>query len=257
MKYSSLIMTLACIWLLLTACGSDNTVDSNQTGAAVAPAALQEEQQTATATTPVEPAVLYPGRGQEIGVVYEAFLSPQQEPGEEKDTPALTPAEFLSTAPSLLRNERLSRGHGVVRFTNDLSRAYVDVMVENVNPEDIVMFHIHCGRPDVLGPILIDFAFSGNIQENFADGVFSATLANEDIEKVSAAGHGVVGAFTAGCPITPGIPGDVKTIAGMQYIAQQGELYFNLHTKGQTFFGDIRGRLQPTAASLEGNGGAP
>jgi hypothetical protein len=33
----------------------------------------------------------------------------------------------------------------------------------------------------------------------------------------------------------------------MAYIAQQGELYFNLHTTGQTFFGDIRGQLYPMA----------
>jgi hypothetical protein len=37
----------------------------------------------------------------------------------------------------------------------------------------------------------------------------------------------------------------VKTIAGMALIAEQGELYYNLHTKGQTFFGDIRGQLTP------------
>ena len=57
-----------------------------------------------------------------------------------------------------------------------------------------------------------------------------------------------MGAFTAGCPIVQSLPLDkVKTIAGMALIAQQGELYFNLHTKGQTFFGDIRGQLQPVA----------
>ena len=57
-----------------------------------------------------------------------------------------------------------------------------------------------------------------------------------------------MGAFTAGCPIVQTLPLDkVKTIAGMALIAQEGELYFNLHTKGQTFFGDIRGQLQPVA----------
>jgi hypothetical protein len=35
----------------------------------------------------------------------------------------------------------------------------------------------------------------------------------------------------------------VKTIAGLQLIAEQGELYFNLHTTGQTYFGDMRGQL--------------
>ncbi len=79
-------------------------------------------------------------KGQKIDFVYEAFLSPHQEPGEEKDTPSLTPKQFRSTAPSLLRNERKSRGHGVLRFSNDLSKAYVDVKVENVNPKDVVMF---------------------------------------------------------------------------------------------------------------------
>ncbi|MEM9926928.1 MAG: CHRD domain-containing protein, partial [Cyanobacteria bacterium P01_D01_bin.50] len=103
----------------------------------------------------------------------------------------------------------------------------------------------HCGRPDQLGPILIDFANSSNIQKNFADGTFEVELRNEDIEKVSNSGRGIVGAFTAGCPIVPGIPDNVKTIAGMKYIAQKGELYFNLHTKAQTFYGDIRGKLHP------------
>ncbi|WP_427160423.1 CHRD domain-containing protein [Aliinostoc sp. HNIBRCY26] len=182
-------------------------------------------------------------RREKVGFVYEAFLSPQQEPGEEKDTPSITPKEFRSTAPSLLRNERKSRGHGVVRFTSDLSKAYVDVKVENVNPQDVVMFHIHCGRPDQLGPILVDFALAGNIQENIADGVFSVEINNAHIEKTSKSGHGIVGAFTAGCPIVPGTSDKVKTIAGMEYILQKGELYFNLHTKGQTFYGDIRGQL--------------
>jgi hypothetical protein len=182
-------------------------------------------------------------RGQEIGFVYEAFLSPQQEPGEEEDAPSFTPQEFLSSAPSVPRNQRHSRGHGQVRFTKDLSKAYVDVQVEGINAADVVMFHIHCGRPDMLGPILIDFAFSGSLQEQLADGVLSVELTNADIEKVTAAAHGPVGSFTTGCPVVPGIPGDTQTIASMEYIAQQGELYFNLHTKGQTFYGEMRGQL--------------
>lgn len=189
---------------------------------------------------------LEPSKGQEIGFVYEAFLSPQQEPGEEEDTPPLTPRQFLSTAPSVPRNQRKSRGHGRIRIANDLSKAYVDVEVENVKAEDIVMFHIHCGRPDVLGPILVDFANSGNLQQNFADNIFSAVITNEDIEKVVESAEGPIGAFTAGCPIGQGTPPDkAKTIAGMQHIAQQSELYFNLHTKGQTYYGDMRGKVRP------------
>ncbi len=206
----------------------------------------EHHPQTADAVQAQQPPIqLDASRGQEIGSVYEAYLSPQQEPGEEEDTPALTPKEFLSTAPSVARNKRASRGHGVLRFTKDLSRVYVDVKIENVNPQDVNMFHIHCGRPDQLGPILIDFAHTGDLQKNLSDGVFSVVITNEDIAKVTAGGHGVVGAFTAGCPIVPGTMDKVKTIAGMELIARHSELYFNLHTKGQTFFGDMRGQIHP------------
>ena len=48
----------------------------------------------------------------------------------------------------------------------------------------------------------------------------------------------------------PGNPllGKVKTVAGMEYIARKGELYFNLHTKDQMFFGNIRGQIIPRPA---------
>jgi hypothetical protein len=236
--YRALVVVL--VILVLAGCGATQT----------APPLMQPDLQVAQAALPAPTAGPRPtaqpltaGRGQEIGFVYEGFLSPQQEPGEEEDAPSFTPQEFLSTAPSVPRNQRYSRGHGQVRFTKDLSKAYVDVQVEGINPADVVMFHIHCGRPDMLGPILIDFSFSGSLQEQLADGVLSVELTNADIAKVTDASHGPVGAFTTGCPVVPGIPGDSKTIASMQYIAQQGELYFNLHTKGQTFYGEMRGQI--------------
>ncbi len=190
------------------------------------------------------PIELDPSKGQDIGSVFEAFLSPHQEGGEEEDTPDIIPDIFKSTAPSVSRNERQSRGHGVLSFTNDLSKAYVHVAIEEVKPEEIVMFHIHCGRPGQLGPIIIDFALAGDLQEYWTDNMLTLELTNEDIEAAANHGEGIVAASTAGCPIVPAIPVDkVKTIAGMEFIARQGELYFNLHTKGQTYFGDIRGQL--------------
>ncbi|MEZ4730750.1 MAG: CHRD domain-containing protein [Caldilineaceae bacterium] len=197
-------------------------------------------------STLASPITLNPSQGQEIGAVFEAFLSPQQEGGEEEDTPTLIPSQFKSTAPSVARNDRPSRGHGILSFTNDLSRAYVHVAIEGVKVEEIVMFHIHCGRPGQLGPILVDFALMGDLQAYWADNVLTLAVTNEDIVATANHGEGLVGAFTAGCPIVTALPMDkVKTIAGMATIARQGELYFNLHTKGQTFFGDIRGQLQP------------
>lgn len=201
--------------------------------------------------TQPSPIALDPGQGSAPGAVYEAYLSPEQEGDDEEDTPAAAPDVFRSTAPSVPRSERTSRGHGVLAFTRDLSAATMHIAVENVDPDDIVMFHLHCGRPGQLGPIIVDFALKGDLADYFADGQFAITITNEDIEATTDHGSGVVGAFTAGCPIVATLPLDkVKTIGGMQYIAEQGELYFNLHTRGQTFFGDIRGQLQrvPVAA---------
>jgi len=193
---------------------------------------------------PVSGIDLRPNAGSEIGMVFEAWLSPHQEGGEEEDAPSLTPSKFLSTAPSVPRNERPSRGHGTLAFARDFSRAYAHVAIEGVDPEGINMFHIHCGRPGMLGPILVDFGMKGGLPDMFADGVLSLEITNEDLVAVAEHGHGVVGAFTAGCPILPSNPLDrVDTIAGMAHIALEGELYFNLHTTAQTFFGDMRGQL--------------
>lgn len=202
-----------------------------------------------TMESPIE---LNPANGKAIGAVYEAYLSPEQEGGEEEDTPDIIPDVFKSTAPSVPRAARTSHGHGVLSFTNDLSAAYVHVAIENVNPEDINMFHIHCGLPGQLGPIIVDFNLKGDPATYFEDGVLTMEILNEDIVAVTDHGEGVVGAFTAGCPIILAVPMDrVKTIAGMQQIAEEGELYFNLHTKGQTYFGDIRGQLRRVDVSAE------
>ncbi len=192
---------------------------------------------------------LNPKSGSEIGTVVEAFLSPHQEPGEEKDTPGLIPREFRASAPSLLRAERTGSGHARIRFTKDFSRAFVDVAVENIKAADVAMFHIHCGRPDLLGPILVDFGHYDNLPAKFAAGRYAFQVTNKAIEETADSGHSLVGTLTAGCPILPSTPalGKVKTVAGMEYIARQGELYLNLHTKGQMYFGDLRGQLIPVA----------
>ncbi len=198
---------------------------------------------------------LDPAKGKEVGLVYEAFLSPNQEPGEESDTPKKTPAIFKSTTPSKTRAEREAAGHAghaVVRFSKDLSRAWIDIEISGVKVNEINMFHIHCGKPGHLGPILVDFSHITDIQQNFSDGTFSVEVTNEAITQTVAHAHGAVGTFTAGCfipgPSLAGLqPVKVSTVAGMATIAEEGELYFNLHTTGQTYFGDIRGQWYPAA----------
>ncbi|MDX2163048.1 MAG: CHRD domain-containing protein [bacterium] len=218
--------------------------------AAFRPSAAQDSAHNHTGGEPrpeteqASPIPLAPGAGSEIGFVYQAHLSPQQEGGEEEDTPPFIPSQFRSTAPSVPRNERTSRGHGVVAFARDLSRAYVYLSIENVNVDEIVMLHLHCGRPGQLGPILVDFGLIGDVQAYLADGVMAVEVTNEDITAVLAEAEGLVGGFTSGCPIVSSNPVDkIVTVAGMQVVAAQGDLYFNLHTAGQVYFGDIRGQL--------------
>lgn len=213
--------------------------------ALVSGGALLAQDETARPETEMQsPIELNPAAGSEIGAVYEAFLSPQQESGEEEDTPALIPAEFRSTTPSVPRNQRTSRGHSVIEFTQDLSRAYVFLSIENVNVADINLLHLHCGRPGILGPIIVDFSLMGSLQTYLEDNTMNLEITNDDIVAVLDHSHGLVGAFTAGCAIDSSPTSDkVRTIAGLEQIARRGELYFNLHTTGQTYFGDMRGQF--------------
>ena len=172
-------------------------------------------------------------------VVFEAFLSPAQEPGEESETPKAL---------------KKSLGWGEVRFTADRSSAVVNVQIEGVKLEDIVIFPIYCGRPGVLGPILVDLgadpAHAGH-GEHAADstkliqnGSFTKTITNADINFITEL-PGMAPELPEACPIGAGQPGQVKTISGMEHIAREGLLYFNLHTKAHTYYGEMRGQIYP------------
>lgn len=210
---------------------------------------------SASASSPAPAAQLDASRGKEIGTVYEAYLSPWQEGDEEQNTPQSTPTQFRSTTASLTRAQRDAAGHrahGQLRFSKDLSRAWVDVQVQGVDLAAVNMFHIHCGRPGILGPIVVDFSQGTNVKQNIADGTFSVELTDADLVKTSQSGEGAVGEFTMGCVIpSPSLgskaPVKYSTIAGLARLARDGELYFNLHTTGQTYYGDIRGQLEPQA----------
>jgi CHRD domain len=218
-----------------------------------------EVSPAAPTSSAVPAASLDPSKGKEIGMVFESWLSPWQEGDEEANTPRSTPAQFRSTTASQSRAEREAAGHrahGQLRFTKDLSRAYVDVRVEGVDLAAVNMFHIHCGRPGILGPIVVDFSQATNLKENLADGTFSVELTDEHLVKTSQAGEGAVGVATMGCVIPSpslGSQGPLKysTIAGLARLARDGELYFNLHTTGQSYFGDIRGQLLPAGGGSD------
>lgn len=223
--------------------------------------AAEPSTTTAAASSAVPAASLDASGGKEVGMVFESWLSPWQEGDEEENTPRSTPSQFRSTTASQSRAQREAaghRGHGQLRFTRDLSRAYVDVRVEGVDLSAVTMFHIHCGRPGILGPIVVDFSQATNVKENLADGTFSVELTSEHMVKTAKSGEGAVGVATMGCVIPSpslGSQGPVKysTIAGLARLARDGELYFNLHTTGQTYFGDMRGQLHPAGSAGEAN----
>jgi hypothetical protein len=251
MKRIHLLFALATMAsILFTGCGKTEPAAS---GSPSGDQASQATTNSGSATTTIASGGQNAGdKGKEIGSVYEAYLSPWQEGGEEKDTPKSTPSQFKATQPSRLRKDRPDHGHGKIKFTKDLSKAIIEVEVGDVTIENVNMFHIHCGRPSQLGPIMVDFGLITDIRANFEDdGVLTLEVTDADIEAEIAAGSGIVGAFTAGCPIIPGGKDKFTTVGGMEYLARAGELYFNLHTYGETYYGDIRGQVRPAADDAE------
>jgi CHRD domain-containing protein len=191
-----------------------------------------------------------PSLGATTFTVYEAYLSPQQQPGEESETPKFLEKSLGATAPSTPRESRKSRGYGQLRFAKDLSKAYVDVEITGVNPEDIIMFHIHCGPPGVLGPIVVDFGEGGESpSKKLATGKMSMELKNSNIVYIKDM-KGVKASLPETCPAELGfLPTQTKTIAGLEWLAKKGVLYFNLHTKAHTYYGEMRGQIYPAQES--------
>jgi hypothetical protein len=183
-----------------------------------------------------------PALGATTFTLYEAYLSPAQEPGEESETPKLLQKSLGATAPSTPRENRKSRGHGQIRFAKDLSKAYVDVQIDGVNPADILMFHVHCGPPGVLGPIVVDFSEFGSLSKTLAEGKLSVELTNKNITYVKDM-MGMKSGLPESCPAELGFATQTRTIAGLESLARKGVLYFNLHTKAHTYYGEMRGQL--------------
>jgi hypothetical protein len=184
-----------------------------------------------------------PALGATTYVVYDAFLSPAQEPGEESEVPKPLEKSLGATKPSTPRAQRTSRGHGKLRFTRDLTNALIDVEIKGVDPADILMFHIHCGPPGGLGPVVVDLGKSGALSTKLASGKLSLKIGNEDITYASMAPKGFK--LPESCPVEPGFPIQVKTVSGLEYLARKGVLYFNLHTKAHTYYGEMRGQIYP------------
>jgi hypothetical protein len=186
-----------------------------------------------------------PAQGATTFTVYEAWLSPAQEPGEESETPKPLQKSLGATAPSTPRENRKSRGHGQIRFAKDLSKAYVDVQIDGVNPADILMFHVHCGPPGVLGPIVVDFGEFGELTKTLVSGKLSVELTNKNITFIKDM-KGIKPGLPESCPAELGFATQARTLASLEYLARKGVLYFNLHTRAHTYYGEMRGQIYAT-----------
>ncbi len=157
---------------------------------------------------------------------YEAFASPQQESG---------PASGST-----------SKGQATITFDPYLTNAKVEFRLVDLDPAEITGFHIHCGVPGQLGPIIVDFGQFGAFTDLFDDGRMRVTLRNDNL---TLAKWPPDAALPEGCATSVFAPGQSNTIAGLEALSRAGLLYFNVHTgSGQDdtyFYGLIRGQIYP------------
>lgn len=171
------------------------------------------------------------GFGDDSFTEYEAYLHPAQELGPASGSKA--------------------KGYGRIRFPRNLSSGNVNVQIVGIAPANITAFHIHCGTPDVLGPIIVNFAQFGEFNNTVVNGRFSASITNEKLTFVKqplpppSLSTRPTLPLPEGCPSDLNIPVQINTIAGMEALARKGVLYFNLHTKGHEFYGEMRGQIYP------------
>lgn len=170
--------------------------------------------------------------GEQSFTEYEGYLHPAQEPDPKLDSKA--------------------NGYGRVSFPKNLSSGKIDVQMSGIDPANITAFHIHCGSPGVLGPIVVNFDQFGEFKKTIVDGRLSASLVNKGLTfvKQPPPPPSLSGGFKL--PLPEGCPSDinfpvqqVNTIAGLEALARKGALYFNLHTKGHEFYGELRGQIYP------------
>jgi acylphosphatase len=174
-----------------------------------------------------------PPTGDQSFTEYEAYLHPAQEADPELQSKAYA--------------------YGRLKFPKNLKDGQVNVQVAGIDSANVTAFHIHCGTPGVLGPIIVDLGQFGNLKQTLQKGTLSGTVVNRGLTFVKQAPlPPKPGSGSLTLPLPEGCPSDinfpvqqVKTIAGLEALARKGALYFNLHTKGHEFYGELRGQIYP------------
>lgn len=181
-----------------------------------------------------------PATGASTYYVYEAFMGPGQEPGEESETPKAAQKQFAATKPAVPRAQRKSRGYARLRFQRDLNAALLDVELKGVDPADIMALQLQCGAPDGVGPAVVDLGKSVDLTKTFKAGKLSTQRSLDAVATTRVWPADLAFRMTEACPLEPGAP-PVSTVAGLEHLARRGLLYLNLRTGAHMFFGEIRG----------------
>jgi len=160
---------------------------------------------------------------------FKGFPSPQQEPGPSSGTTASAKATIV--------------------FDAYLTQAQITFDLTNLNPSQISAFHLHCGLPGQLGPLVINFGNFGAFTSTFKKigpntYRFQQTVTDSDIDEQNfPPAPGPVPAC-AGNNIGPA---PATSIASLESLGRVGQLYFNVHTGSGTdptfVFALIRGQM--------------
>lgn len=175
---------------------------------------------------------------------YQAFPSPQQEPG---------PSSGETTT-----------AIGLLEFDPYLTQVQVTFYLKNLNPSQIAAFHLHCGLPGQLGPIVVNFNIFGSFTQTFSQVdsntyLFSQTVTDADVDEANWPPSSL--RPPPACAANNIGPAPATNIAGIEALARIGQLYFNVHVGNSIrqptyFFGLIRGQVYsvetPINAALPG-----
>jgi hypothetical protein len=167
---------------------------------------------------------------------YVGYPSPAQEPGPANGTEA--------------------SAIGTISFDPYLTQAQINFYLTGLDPAEITAFHLHCGLPGQLGPIVINFNQFGAFNTSFVDGVFSVTVTDADVREAN--WPPTKTGIPPACEKNAIGPAPATTLAGIDALARVGQLYFNVHTgkgKDRTFvFGLIRGQVYPVDMPMTATG---
>ena len=135
----------------------------------------------------------------------------------------------LSGAEEVPPADTRARGVATFRLSSDGTELAYRLIVANI--ENVTMAHIHCGSPDVNGPVIVWLYPSGpppQLIQGRTQGVLSQGVITE--------------ADVVAQPDSEACPGGVATLADVIKKMQDGEAYSNVHTL-QFPPGEIRGNI--------------